>query len=116
MVLFHGPIDFDLTFLEAAEQIKAFMQENPKETLILGFQGSEQKNSEGVVQDPSEPVLEVLRSELGEDKVVMTKQIPTVGEVRGKAWIWGASWLTFAERSFMIYYDPRVGNFDYPDS
>ena len=79
MVLFHGPIDFDLTFLEVVEQIKAFMQENPKETLILFFQGDEQRNSEGVVQDPSEPILEVLRSELGEDKLMMTKNVPTVG-------------------------------------
>ena len=74
----------------------------------------EQRNSEGEIQDPSRDILEVLRSELGDYKVMLSKYIPTVGESRGKVWVMGGCWILFESETFIIGYNPRVGNCDPP--
>lgn len=67
----------------------------------------EQRDSKNVIRDSSDDVLTSLRLALGPMNVIVSKDIPTVAQARGKVWIIGGSWLSFGDRSFMLYYDPR---------
>jgi hypothetical protein len=47
LVIFHGPVEMNLAFAEVVSQIKHFMAASPKETIILIFQGMEQRTKQG---------------------------------------------------------------------
>lgn len=65
LIIHHGIANMPLSFLEVTQEIQSFMNKSRQEFIILSFEGEEQRNSKGELQDASNDVLNYLFSALG---------------------------------------------------
>jgi len=82
----HGPYQF-LTLTDFFSQVATFLRSYPIEFVILAFQ----KNSGD--RDPAAEIITLLQT-VGINAVYQ-QSIPTVGSLRGKAWIFGGIGVDF---------------------
>jgi hypothetical protein len=93
----HGSFQF-VTLTDFLNQISNFLKKNPREFVILAFQ----KNDGN--RDPTTDTINLLQN-VGINALYQSN-IPTVGQLRGKAWIMGGYGMNFggaSKNTFMLY-------------